>query len=760
MKRRFQFTRSGVSAHAAAETCFEDDRSDPGLAALGAAARLKAAIVVAKFHGLSLDPQDYRAAIAEAAPSPASLAKWLEDSGLWARAVRLSWRQLLRFDSGGPIALMLNDGGAAVVVACDAARQVVFVQDPGAAEGPPIAVDELRLSQVWRGEVLLSRRAREDAIEDEPFGLGWLTRLVLGETRSLRQIIAASISLSVLQVLPPFLIMIAIDKVLTHHSMSTLTMIALIMTIIVTYETVLGYGRREIVQVLSTRLDARLNIHIFRRLLALPIDYFERTPTGEVTYRVSQVFKIRDFLTGKLMSTFLDCFTLLTLLPFLFWMSPSLAWMVLVASGLVAAVIMAFLPAIRHFWARVIVAETRKGAVLVETVQGMRTIKSLTLESVRKQEWDERVAEAGRARLDSGRMSNWPQTIVTPIERFIDRGVLLVGAYFVLTQPQGSISTGALIAFMLLGSRVASPLIGLAKLIEDIEDVRSSVSLVGEVLNNPTETAATRGGLRPRFEGALCFDSVTFSYPGAKTPALENVSFEAPAGTTLGIVGRSGSGKSTITRLLQGINRDFSGRLKIDGSDLREINLTHLRRSFGVVLQENFLFRGTVRDNIIAGRPGLSLEDVISAARLSGAEEFIERLPLGYETWIEEGSANLSGGQRQRLAIARALIADPRLLILDEATSALDPESEALVNANLQRIAKGRTMVIVTHRLSSLVDCDQILVLDKGRAVDIAPHRKLVERCPIYRQLWLQQNRHIEGFGAREAPLISIRARD
>jgi ATP-binding cassette subfamily B protein len=221
----------------------------------------------------------------------------------------------------------------------------------------------------------------------------------------------------------------------------------------------------------------------------------------------------------------------------------------------------------------------------------------------------------------------------------------------------------------------------------------------------------------------------------------------------LGIVGRSGSGKSTIARLLQGINRDYSGFLKIDGSDLREINLRHLRQSFGVVLQDNFLFRGSIRDNILAGRPGLTLEDAVRAARLAGAEEFIERMPNGYETYIEEGSPNLSGGQRQRLAIARALINDPRILILDEATSALDPESEALVNANLLRIARGRTMIIVSHRLSSLTECDQILVLEKGSVMDIAPHRTLLERCAVYRQLWAQQNRHLETQGSRHAAL-------
>ena len=284
-----------------------------------------------------------------------------------------------------------------------------------------------------------------------------------------------------------------------------------------------------------------------------------------------------------------------------------------------------------------------------------------------------------------------------------------------------------------------------------------ALSQVGWVLNRQTEKRALNQGLRPKFEGAISFEDVTFKYEGTKTPALDKVSFSIAPGTMLGLVGRSGSGKSTVTRLLMGINRDYSGSVRIDGTDLREINLRHLRQSFGVVLQENFLFRGTVKDNILAGRPGLNFEDAVRAARLAGAEEFIERLPQGYETWIQEGSPNLSGGQRQRIAIARALIVDPRLMILDEATSALDPESEALINANLQRMARGRTMVIVSHRLSSLVDCDQTLVLDRGEVVDIGPHRELLDRCAIYRHLWTQQNRHIDSQGrAHAAPAPTL----
>ncbi|MGU3663646.1 peptidase domain-containing ABC transporter [Methylobacterium sp. A49B] len=711
-----------------------------------ARARIMAVVRVAHHYGVELDPSDFPIDPQGALPSPAALAEWAAGAGLWAKAVRLRGSQLMRLENVGPIILLLNDGNAALVTQRNPDKGVCFVEGPTGTPGAGIEIDELRLQRVWTNEVLLIRRSRTTTDDDADFSLGWLAKLVLHERRNLREIMTASLAVSVLQILPPFLVMAALDRVLVHRTVSTLTLLTLMLVLVTAYEALISYARREIVEVMSTRIDARLNVHVFRRLLALPIEFFERSPTGETTHKVSQVFKIRDFFTGKLVSTALDLLTLIVLLPFLFYMSGMLAWMVLISSAAVGGLVMAFLPAVRACYGRLIAAEIQKGGTLVETVHGMRTVKSLAIEDVRKREWDERVAESGTARLAAGRIVNWAQSLSLPLERFIDRGILLCGAYIVVLAPPGStgITAGSLIAFMMLGGRVASPLISFAKLMQDIEEIRMSVGQVAEVLNHPTETQATRTGLRPSFAGQITFEEVGFRYPGAQSAALRDVSFSVPAGTMLGLVGRSGSGKSTIARLLQGINRDYTGRLKIDGTDLREINLTHLRRSFGVVMQDNFLFRGTVRENIIAGRPGLTFEDVIRAARMAGAEEFIERLPRGYETWIEEGSANLSGGQRQRLAIARALITDPKLLILDEATSALDPESEALVNANLQRIASGRTMIIVSHRLSSLLDCNQILVLDKGSAVDIGPHDDLVERCAIYKQLWQQQNRHLE----------------
>ena len=713
--------------------------------------RLLAVVAAARHHGVDLNASDYRARDGETMPSPASLAGWATQEGLHARATKLSWKSLFKLVGATrpppPVILLFKDGTAGLMIGADPARNIVWILDPRQTSNEfAVAVDEFRLRQSWNGEALLIRRVRGESEADVPFTFRWLMGLVLGERRSLRDVAIASITISALTIVPPLLVMTVVDRVVVHHSLSTLVLLSVILGIVTVYETLLGYARRELVQVVSTRVDARLNLHVFNRLLALPLDYFEKNPAGQINYRIAQVWKVREFLTGKLMGTFLDMFTLVILIPFLFWMEPTLAWIVLVCAAVITGIILLFLPGLRRVVGKLTMAESLKGSTMVETVHGIRTVKSLALEPQRRTEWDERTAEAGRLKLQAGRLANWPQTLINPIESFIQRGVIMLGAYIALNDTTG-IAVGGLVAFMMLGARVTQPLVGLAKLIEDFEDVRASVAQVAMVLNNPSETAAMTGGLRPRLAGGVQFEDLTFTYPGAKLPALDKVSFEIPAGTMLGVVGRSGSGKSTLMRLLQGINRDYSGFLKLDGSEMREINLTHLRRSFGVVLQDNFLFRGTVRDNITAGRPGLTLDDVVRAARLAGAEEFIERLPAGYDTWIEEGSANLSGGQRQRLAIARAVIADPKLMILDEATSALDPESEALVNANLVRLSKGRTMVVVSHRLSSLVECDQILVLDKGTVVDMAPHRTLLERCSIYRLLWAQQNRHVDGGG-------------
>jgi ATP-binding cassette, subfamily B, bacterial HlyB/CyaB len=702
--------------------------------------RAQAVAAAARYYGVELEPAGFGRR--DPTTTAASLSAWARESGLWSRPARLRWRQLMRLQDAGPIVLLLTDGNAALLTSVDPRQQTVTLQDPLAPLGRPVAVDELRLAQVWDGEVVLLRARRGIGEKEAPFTLRWLSGLMVREGRSLSAVAIASLTLSFLTIFPPLLVMTVVDKVLTHRSYSTLELLSAILGIGVVYETLLGHARRTIVLVVGTRLDALLSLHLFNRVLGLPLGYFERHPAGETMFKINQIHKVREFLTGKLLSTFLDVFTLLALLPFLFWLNVTLAWIIVVCSAAIALVILAFLHPLREVYGQVIAAETARSSALGESIVGMKTVKSMAIEPQRKRLWEESVADVGRWRLAFGRLANWPQTIITPIERLMSFGVVLIGAELALRDDSGY-AVGALFAFMLLSTRVAQPLVGLARLIEDYEGFRTAVGEAASVVNQPREVDAPSIGLKPKLLGAISFEDVSFTYAGSKTPALDGVTLDVPPGTMLGIVGRSGSGKSTLTRLLQAINRDYAGFVRIDGTELREINLRHLRSNLGVVLQDDFLFRGSIRDNITAGRPGLSLDDVVRAARLAGAEEFIERLPSGYETWIEERSPNLSGGQRQRLAIARALVTDPPLLILDEATSSLDPESEALLNANLLRIAFGRTMVIVSHRLSSLVKCHQIAVLDQGRLVDLAPHRTLFERCTLYRHLWVHQNRHL-----------------
>jgi ATP-binding cassette subfamily B protein len=703
--------------------------------------RVLAVVAAARHHGVELDRDDLRMPEGRS-PEPAALVDWLRGAGLWARGVAMRWQSLLGMQSSGPVVLLLKDGGAVLVVRIDRARDQVWTRDPGSeVDTEPTPLDAAALAGRWDGETILLRADRGSAYDSEPFSLVWLARLVWHDRKLMKEIFVASLMMTLLTIVSMLLIMVVIDRVVTYRSYSTLGLVAMVIGITAGFEAYFGFIRRQLTAVVGRRVESRVNLEMFKRILGLPIDFYEKNQAGAIMYRLGHINSVRDFLTGRVLSTLLDVVTLLLLLPVLYILNPILTWLVLIAAVIMGLIILSFVRPVRRVFNRYAEAEMAKSTVLVESVRGIRTVKSLGLEPQRKEAWDSTTAAVGSWKLELLDLVNWPQTLVHPLEMFMYTGVMLVGVYIAINDNPGA---GSLMAFMMLSGRLSQPIAGVARMMEEIQNIHNSVTMAASVMNEAQEDAQPGIGLRPRFDGAISFDKVTFSYPGTKTRALDEMSFKIPAGSTVGLVGRSGSGKSTITRLLQGINREYEGYIKIDGNDLRSINLTHLRRSFGVVLQDNFLFRGTVKDNVIAGRPGLTITDVVRACRLAGAEEFIERMPNGYETFIEEGSPNVSGGQRQRLAIARALIHDPRILILDEATSALDPESEALVNANIARIAQGRTMVVVSHRLSSLTEMDQTIVLDRGRVMDVGPHHELVDRCPVYRQLWLQQIRHMD----------------
>jgi ATP-binding cassette subfamily B protein len=522
------------------------------------------------------------------------------------------------------------------------------------------------------------------------------------------------------------------------------------MVVLVIFEAVFAYVRQFLIIHLTTRVDVKLGVYMFNKLLNLPMDYFERTQTGKITHDIHELWKVRSFLMGQLFGTVLDSTTLLVFIPVMFFFSPLLTLIVLATCALMVGWIIIMLPAYRRKSSAVNAAEAERGALLVQTIYGIRTVKSLALDARQRHLWDVMTAKVAKLRFAEGMMGNLIQACVRPLERFAVTGSYAVGVYLALST-NDPVYIGALFAFLMLSMRVSGPLLQMAKLINQYDEARIGVAVLGKVLNQPAEEGRSGHGVRTPIEGHVQFSDVTFKYSGASGPALQNVTIDIPKGMTLGIMGRSGSGKTTITRLLQRLHSNYEGLIKIDGIDVREYDVDHLRRSLGVVLQDNFLFSGSIRDNITAGKVDATFEEVVRAARLAGAEEFIERLPRGYETYIYEGSPNLSGGQRQRLAIARALIVDPRVLILDEATSALDAESEAIVNANIARIAQGRTLLIVSHRLASLVSADAILVLEQGVVDDIGRHEELLARCDIYGSLWHEQTSHVTALLGRQA---------
>jgi ATP-binding cassette, subfamily B, bacterial HlyB/CyaB len=735
---------TGLTAAAGPPT---DAEPAPCGAACEAASRLDTLAIVARHRGIHLSPAQLRREhrLAPGEPSLQQLLDIARASGLRAAATRLKFADLMRLGAALPAMLLLKNGGAMALLRSEPQAQPpqVVLQDPNAGEGALLTLDEHRLALGWEGEAVLLKRDYRLRDEDQPFGVGLIVSQLLRDRRIARDIAVSAIMLSILALGPILFWRILLDRVLYYRNFDTLAVMCAAMAVMIIFETIFGYMRRFLVLHVTARVDAKLSTYMFNKVLSLPLDFFERSSNGVIARDMNEIFRIRNFLTGQLFGTMLDSCVLLIFLPIMFFFSPTLTAVVLGFCGVICLWIIWMLPALRRKGAAVFKAEGAKNAFLVESLQGIRTVKSLALDARQRHEWDVRVATAVRRRLEEGHTANVIQTVVTPLERMMVSGVFALSVYLAIVT-NDPLYVGAIVAFMMLTQRVASPLIQLSHLLQQYDEAQFAVRAISALVNQPAEDGRSRAGIRTPLKGRIEFEDVRFRYRGAAHPALDGISFTAPEGTILGIMGRSGSGKTTVARLLQMLDGNYEGLIKIDGNDLREIDIDHLRSSLGVVPQECFLFSGTIRESVAAARPDASFEEIVHAARLAGAEEFIEHLPRGYDTYVQEGSTNFSGGQRQRLAIARALLGDPRILILDEATSALDAESEAIVNANLLRIAKGRTLVIISHRLSVLVPADAVLVLDRGRVYDIGRHDELLERCDIYRGLWHQQNQHLQ----------------
>jgi len=664
------------------------------------------------------------------APQPGpSLAAELADYGRRHRAKlrlgALPWRKLR--PAMLPLAYRRRDGSFAVLAALDPTQALVQLPHQQPAQ-LPLA----ELESDWSGQVL---RLTGAALR---FDLKWFVPAFAQHRRLLGEVLLFSFLLQVLALLPALAMQVVMDKVLVHNALATLDMIVLGLVVAALSEVVLRGLREYMLSHTAMRIDARLGGDLVRHLLGLPLAYFRSRQAGSIVARVRESDTVREFLTGAAMGLCVDVVFTLVLLAVMALLSPLLTGLLLASLPLYALLAWRATPGLQTRIETMFQNGARSASLLAESLGAVETIKGLAVEPRLRGRWE----ETTRDQVASGFAVQTRQVLINQsvqwIQKLVAVLILWVGAHEVM---QLRLSVGQLIAFNMLAGQASQPLSRLVELWQQFVQTRVALDRLGDMLNLPVEQEGGQVRLPGRPRGEIELRDVAFAYRTDRPPVLDGLSLTVRAGETLGIVGPSGSGKSTLTKLVQKLYLPQGGALFIDGQPLATLDAGALRERIGVVLQENFLFHRSVRENIALREPGTPLEAVMAAARLAGAHDFILKLPMGYDTVLAEGGSSLSGGQRQRLAIARALLSDPSILIFDEATSALDEESQELLRENMPRIAQGRTVITVAHRLSTVAGCDRIIVLDRGRVAESGSHAALLAQGGSYARLWkLQQD--------------------
>jgi len=610
------------------------------------------------------------------------------------------------------------------------------IADPLTRIAKDESVDEVAAD--WAGEiVLITRRFGGAGIDPATFGFRWFLPSIWRYRGPLGHVMIASLFVQLFALITPLFFQIVIDKVLVHKGLSTLVVIVVGMIAIGLFDVTLQYLRSYALSHTTSRIDVELGSRVFDHLLRLPLSYFETRPTGQTVARVREVETIRNFLTGQGLSSVIDLLFTLVFVAVMFLYSTTLALVVLASVPFYLLVAYLVRPALRQKINERFNTGAASQQFLVESVFGMQTLKAAAVEPILRNEWDDRLAAYVKTSFHAVILSNLGQNAIQYVNKATTAAVLFFGAKAVI---DNDLTIGGLVAFYMIMNQATAPILRLSQLWQSFQQVQISVQRLGDILNSPPEAQRLASAHLPPMRGAIRISGLSFRYRPDAADVLRNINLDIPAGQVIGIIGHSGSGKSTLTKLVQRLYRPDRGQILIDGVDIGQVDTAWLRRQIGVVLQENVLFNRTLHENIALGNPGMQRGQVIAAARLAGADEFIAKLALGYDTPIEERGANLSGGQRQRIAIARALATQPRILILDEATSALDYESERMIQTNMRRIVHGRTVIIIAHRLAAVRHCDRIIAIQNGAIVEEGTHQSLLAQPKsLYARLWSMQ---------------------
>jgi len=691
--------------------------------------------IVAAHHQRAADPTQLARTLGidlNRSASETELLLAAKELGLKAKFAQLQWERLPNLAL--PALVVLKNGDYVVLLRCDRDDHVL-IGDP--REPRPQRLNREAFEAIWSGRVVLIKTRLRLDNPNRPFDLYWFVPAVWKYRKILGEILAAAFVIQLFGLATPLFTQVIIDKVLMHKSLSTLHVLAAGMLIMIVFEGVLSILKTHLMAHTSNRIDVALGARLFRHLLHIPLRYFEVRRVGDTVARVRELESIRQFITGSSINVVLDLLFVVLFIAVMFFYSGVLTCVVLASLPLFVGLSIVMRPMMRTRLEDRFDRGAENQSYLVEAITGVQTVKAMALEPMLYRKWETLLARYVTASFRTTHLSGIAGAVGQIIQKLSTLSILWVGAYLVM---RGDMTVGQLIAFQMLSGRVISPVLRVVQLWQDFQQVGISVQRLGDLINTKAEPAMNPSKMSlPAIQGAVRLEGVRFRYYMDGPEILRNLSFDIAPGTTVGIVGRSGSGKSTLTKLLQRLYIPESGRILVDGIDLQQADPMWLRRQIGVVLQENFLFNGSIRENIAIQMPSAPMPQIIEMAKLAGAHDFILELPEAYDTQVGERGTALSGGQRQRVAIARALMANPRILIFDEATSALDYESERIIQDNLGRICKGRTVFIIAHRLSTIRHSNTILVLDKGELVEQGIHTELLARNGVYHHLFSQQ---------------------
>jgi len=607
-----------------------------------------------------------------------------------------------------------------------------------ADKNQPEVKTRTELAEMCTGSaIIINKKGITD--KEAVFSFKWFIPTILKFKKEFIQVLLAVFTVQILGILTPVMTQVVVDKVLVHNSMSTLNVLTIGIAIVYIYELILGLAKNYVFTHTTNRIDVMLSFRLFRHLFALPLKYFESRRVGETVARVRELDSIRNFLTGTPLSSMIDLIFIIVYIVVLFFYSKMLTVIVLCSIPVYAVLSAIVTPLFKKRLDEKFETGANTQSFLVESITGVQTVKSYALEPKFEKKWGELQADYVKASYKTSMVSATAGTTGQFIQKVFDLLILFFGAKAVM---DGNFTVGQLVAFRMLSGRVSGPVLRLVQLWQEYQQASLSVKRIGDIFNTaPEPVLNTNQTSMPKINGKIQFDKVRFRYNPQGGEVIKGMSFDIEPGTIVGVVGRSGSGKSTISKLIQRLYIPEGGKISVDGMDISLVNPAMLRKQIGVVLQENFMFNGTVAENISIHCPSASMEQIISSAKIAGAHDFILELPDGYNTIIGEKGMGLSGGQKQRVAIARAILANPRILIFDEATSALDYESESIIQNNLKEICKGRTVLIIAHRLSTLKDAQKIMVIDKGSLVEYDTHENLMAQKGLYCHLYNQQQR-------------------